>query len=54
MSYGVYAYGAAVAYGAIDEADSAASFDPYAGVFDAPDQDQIVLIEIEVRRGDSE
>ncbi len=49
MIIGVEIIGGPIPIGAIDPATSNASFDPYAAVFDAPDQALILLVEIEVR-----
>ncbi len=48
MILGVDALGAAIPLGDIRDADSNASFDPFAGVWDAPGLDLIYLVEIEV------
>lgn len=36
--------------GAIETADLAADYDPYAGVYPAPPADRIILVEIDVRQ----
>ena len=49
MIIGVEVIGVNIPIGAIDPDTSSASFDPYAAVFDAPDQSLIILVEAEVR-----
>ena len=48
MILGVDALGATIPLGAINAADSNASFDPYAAVWDNPDLDIIFLVEVEI------
>jgi hypothetical protein len=49
MNLGVYVNGEAVPVADTLEADSAASVDPYAAVFGAPELGLIYLLELEVR-----